>query len=164
MHRAEVTIGRRLPFSLESEVLAFRVSSFCPAIFAHLTWAFRLQIHLLKEPCEKARTINTERKKNPPSYKSATWSCCCCCGGGGGRPDFLARGLRPGGGRRGARQRVSGSQGAPRGGRGTPGHGRQDGVTARAVAIKVWEPSGFRSRAAGQRLRLGSRAGDSASS
>lgn len=49
---------------------------------SHRAW--RLQIHLLKEPCEEARTINKRKKKNLPGYKSATWSC-----GSGCSPDFL---------------------------------------------------------------------------
>lgn len=54
------------------------------------SWAFQLQIRLLKEPCEKARTINS-KKKNLLGYKSATWSC------GSGSPDFLVCFLQAGG-------------------------------------------------------------------
>lgn len=87
----------RLPFlslaqKKAQEIPTFPASSSTPVIFTHPTWAFWLQIHLLKEPCEKARSIRRERekKKHPPSYKSATWSCC----GGGGSPDFLVRFLQ----------------------------------------------------------------------
>jgi hypothetical protein len=35
-------------------------------VFAHLTWAFRLQIHLLKEPCEKTRLKKKKTAINQP--------------------------------------------------------------------------------------------------
>lgn len=63
---------RRQPFfslAQEKEILAFQVSSSNSVIFAHLTWAFRLQIHHLKEPCEKARTINKKGEKKKKSLQ-----------------------------------------------------------------------------------------------
>lgn len=99
--RLILLIATRLPFlsmaqRQAQEIPTCRVSPSTPVLFTHPTGAFRLQIHLLKEPCEKARSIR-RGEKNPPSYKSATWSCC----GSGGRPDFLVRFLQTR--RRGAR-------------------------------------------------------------
>lgn len=98
-------------------------SSSTPVICTHPTWAFWLQIHLLKEPCEKARSIRRGGETHhPPSYKSATWSCC----GSGGSPDFLVRFLQTQ--RRGARAAGAGGSPAALG----PGRGGGCGSLQRA--------------------------------
>lgn len=89
-------------------------------------------------------------RKNPPSYKSATWSCCC----GSGSPDFLVcflQALRlgaPGSGCKKGR----GSQ-EPLWVRGEWGGGPGESWRARAlrtelrpiIKTKVWESGSFQS-------------------
>lgn len=149
--RLILLIATRLPFlSLAQrkaqEIPTCRVSPSTPVIFTHPTWAFRLQIHLLKEPCEKARSIRRGGKKilraiNQPRGAAAaaavaptSWFASCKPRAGGpGRGRERGEGP-PGGSRTWEGAAAAGSCGA-----------RASGEPGPIISIKVCEPGSFKS-------------------